>query len=392
MTYLDHAATTPLRPEVVDAMLPLLTGGYGNPSGGHRAAQRAKAALEDARERIAAVLGCRPGEVVLTSGGTEADNLAVKGAARAARAAGDGDGVVVSAVEHKAVLASAERLRGEGFRVAHAPVSPAATVELDRLSDLLDDRTVVVSVMLVNNEVGAIQDLTRIAAVVRERSPRAVLHTDAVQAAPWLDLREAAAAAVLVSVTGHKVGGPVGTGALVLRTGTALRPEIEGGGQERGIRGGTNDVAGAVGFATALELAAARRDAEGARLAALRDRLGAGLAALGGVERHGDPALTVPGIWNGRISGVEAEELLVLLDAAGVQAAAGASCSSGAAEASHVLSAMGVDRQAALESVRLSLGHTSTGADVDEALRAIGDAVGRLRDAGGARRPARPAS
>lgn len=381
MAYLDHAATTPVRPEVVDAMVPLLRGGHGNPSGSHRAAQRAKAALEEARERIAAVLGCRPGEVVLTSGGTEADNLAVKGAAREARAAGTGDGVVVGAAEHKAVLAAAARLRSEGFRVALAPVGPDGAVDPDRLAGLLDERTVAVSVMLVNNEVGSVQDLDRIAAVVRDRAPRAVLHTDAVQAAPWLDLRAAAAPAALVSVTGHKLGGPVGTGALVIRTGTVVTPEIEGGGQERGLRCGTSDVAGAVGFATALELAAARRDAEGPRLAALRDRLAAGLETLGGVERHGDPSRTVPGIWNGRIVGVQAEELLVLLDATDVQAAAGASCSSGAAEPSHVLSAMGVGRDAARESIRLSLGHTSTGADVDAALAAITAAVERLRAA-----------
>lgn len=389
MAYLDHAATTPLRPEVVDAMLPFLTGGHGNPSGGHRVAQRAKAALEEARERIAAVLGCAPGEVVLTSGGTEADNLAVKGAARAARDGGTGDGVVVSAIEHKAVLASAERLRTEGFRVGCAPVDPYGIVDADRLAGLLDEGTVLVSVMLVNNEVGVVQDLDTVAAVVREHAPRALLHTDAVQAAPWLDLRGAAAAAPLVSVTGHKIGGPVGTGALVVRPPATVRPEIEGGGQERGLRGGTNDVAGAVGFATALELTAARREAEGPRLAGLRDRLAAGLSALGGVERHGDPSRTVPGIWNGRVGGVESEELLFLLDAAGVQAAAGASCSSGAAEASHVLSAMGVEREAALESVRLSLGHTTTDADVDEALGAIAAAVARLREA---RKPVRPAS
>ncbi len=389
MAYLDHAATTPVRPEAVEAMLPFLTGSHGNPSGGHRAAQRAKTALEEARERIAAVLGCAPGEVVLTSGGTEADNLAVKGVARAARAAGVGDGVVVSAIEHKAVLASADRLGSEGFRVGHAPVDAVATVDLGRLAALLDDRSVLVSVMLVNNETGAVQDLVAVAAVVREHAPHAVLHTDAVQAAPWIDLRAAAAPAALVSVTGHKIGGPVGTGALVIRDGTPLRPEIEGGGQERGLRCGTNDVAGAVGFATALELTAARRDAEGRRLAGLRDRLAAGLDALGGVERHGDPSRTVPGIWNGRIGGVRAEELLVLLDAAGVEAAAGASCSSGAAEASHVLSAMGVGHDAALESVRLSLGHTTTDAEVDEGLDAMTAAVAQLR---GAREPVGPSS
>jgi cysteine desulfurase len=379
VAYLDHAATTPLRAEALDAMLPFLGAGFGNPSGGHRVAQAAKRALEEVRESVASDLGAEPAEIVFTSGGTEADNLAVLGAARAARARGLGDGVVVSAFEHKAVLAAADRLAAEGFRVRRAPVTSGGLVDPVGLAEALDEGTVLVSVMLVNNEVGTIQDLDRLVGLTRERAPHAVFHTDAVQGAPWVDVARLARRAGLVSVSAHKLGGPQGTGALLVRDGIPLVPLLEGGGQERGIRAGTNNVAGAVGFATALRSTVRTRAETAARVGALRDRLARGLAPVEDSWTNGDPGHKIPGNVHVGFRGVETEALLVLLDRAGVCAAAGSSCSSGASERSHVLAAMGLDRSAARSSVRLSLGDASTDADVDRALDVLPAAVDRLR-------------
>lgn len=368
-----------MRPEAVAAMLPFLAEHPGNPSGGHAAARTAKTALEEARESVAAVLGAHPGEVVFTGSGSEADNLAVKGAARAARAAGRGDGVVTSAFEHKAVLAAAHRLGAEGSRVAEAPITRGGIVDLDRLGDLLDEGTAIVSVMLVNNEVGTIQPLADVAALVRERAPRAVLHTDAVQAVPWLDVTAATEGCDLISISGHKFGGPKGVGVLVVRDGVDLLAEIEGGGQERGLRAGTVNVAGAVALARALQVTDERRAEEVERARRLRDRLGAGLrAARPDAFLNGDADRKVAGNLHLGFPGIEAEALLLMLDRTGVCAAAGSSCSSGASEPSHVLAAMGLDRADALASIRLSLGYASTDAEVDAALAAIPAAVDRL--------------
>jgi cysteine desulfurase len=382
MAYLDYAATTPVYPEAVAAMRPFMSETFGNPSGAHTAARAAKTALEEAREQIASALGAEPSEVVLTGGGTEADNLAVKGAARAAREAGVGDGVVTTAFEHKGVLAPCDRLARDGFRVTRVPVDGAGIVDVDALASALDDRTVVVSVMLVNNEVGTIQPLGEVADLVRARAPRAVLHTDAVQAVPWLDVAEAAAGADLVSVSAHKFGGPKGVGGLVRRGGVLVEPLIEGGGQEWGLRSGTSNVAGAVGMATALRVTGARRAEEVARITALRDRLWNGLAERApGCFFNGDLARKVAGNCHVGFPGVEAEALLVLLDQQDVLAAAGSSCTSGATEPSHVLAAMGLARDDALASIRLSLGYASTDTDVDTALDLIPRAVDQLRPA-----------
>ena len=382
MTYLDYAATTPMYPEATAAMRPFQAETFGNPSGAHAAARAAKTALEEAREQIAAALGAVPSEVVLTGGGTEADNLAVKGAARAARDAGRGDGLVTTAFEHKGVLAPCDRLARDGFRVTRVQADSDGIVDLDELEAALDDRTVVVSVMLVNNEVGTIQPLADVARLVRSRAPRAVLHTDAVQAVPWLDVAEAAADADLVSVSAHKFGGPKGVGVLVRRRDVPVEPLIEGGGQEWGLRSGTANVAGAVGMGEALRVTGWRRAEEVARIRPLRDRLAGGLAErVPGSFVNGDPARKVAGNCHIGFSGVEAETLLVALDRDGLCAAAGSSCTSGATEPSHVLEAMGVPRDAALASIRLSLGYASTGADVDTALELIPRAVEQLRPA-----------
>ncbi|HEY7136041.1 MAG TPA: cysteine desulfurase family protein [Acidimicrobiia bacterium] len=384
--YLDHAATTPLRPGVVSAMLPFLTEHFGNPSGAHAVARAAKNALEEAREQVADVVGARPDEIVFTSGGTEADGLAVKGVARGARDASLGDGVVVSAFEHPAVLASADRLEVDGFRVTRVPVRREGIVDVDALADALDERTAVVSVMTVNNEIGTVQPLADVAIAVRERAPNARFHTDAVQGAPWLDLARMAAVADLVSISAHKIGGPKGSGALVVRGGARVRPEADGGGQERGLRSGTVDVAAAVGLATALGLAAAERDDENIRIRALRDRLERGLLErCPGSWSNGDPSWKVPGNVNVGFPGLDVQTLLVLLDGEGIAASAGSSCASGAIDPSPVLLAMGYDRHAARSSLRLTLGWSSSNADVERALQVIPEAVERVRAVGASR-------
>jgi cysteine desulfurase len=383
--YLDHAASTPVRPEAMDAMTTILAGPFGNPSGGHALAQMAKTALEEAREEVAWLLGASPAEVIFTAGGTEADNLAVKGAARCARARGSGDGVVTSAFEHKGVLASCDRLAAEGFRVTRVEAALSGVVDAASIAEAVDDRTVLVSVMLVNNEVGTVQPVDEVARLVRDRAPQVLVHTDAVQAVPWLDVAEAGAAADLVAISAHKFGGPKGTGALVVRRGVPLEPLIEGGGQERGLRSGTSNVAGAVGMAAALRATAAERAADVVRVAGLRDRLVDGLlATVPDAFENGERSRKVAGNVHVGFRGVDAETLLVALDQSGVCAAAGSSCSSGATEPSHVLAAMGLARHDALSSIRLSLGFASTEHDVDVALDVIPRAVARLRRAGAA--------
>ena len=377
---LDHAATTRIRPEVLAAMEPFLGDRYGNPSGSHRLARDAVRAVDEARERVAAALGCTPGEIVFTSGGTEADNHAVSGG-MPPRA-----GVpVCSAVEHHAVLDTVQALGGEVVAV-----HDTGRVDLDALAATLSGigpHVSVVSVMLANNETGVVNDLDAVARVVRAHEPdvpRVPLHTDAVQAAAWLDLRTAAAAADLVSVSGHKLGGPKGIGALVVRQHTPIRPLVLGGGQERGRRSGTSNVAGIVGLAAALDATVAQRDDTNARIAVLRDRLADGLlhtleGATETAVRGGDRSGVLPGICHLCIEGVDAETLLFLLEAEGVVASAASSCSSGAQEPSHVLAAMGVDDRTASGSLRLSLGWDSTDADVDTALRAVPAAVDKVR-------------
>jgi cysteine desulfurase len=379
--YLDHAASTPMRPEAIAAMAPFLADHPGNPSGGHGAARATKTALEEARETVAAVCGCRPHEVVFTGGGSEGDNLAIKGAAWAARANDPTlDSVVTSGIEHKAVLGACDRLEREGFRVVRVPANGDGVVDVDALAGVLDEHTAVVSVMLVNNETGVRQPVEEIARLVRDRAPRAVVHTDAVQAPQWLDLAAATADVSLVAISGHKFGGPKGVGALIVRDGTELVPLVEGGGHERGLRAGTQNVPGIVAIATALLVTHRRRADETARIATLRDELEAGLAAqVSGFSVNGASASRVAGILHGTFDGVEAETLLLALDQQGVMAASGSACSSGAVDPSHVLLAMGMPRERALSSVRFSLGYASTRADVDAALAIVPEVVAKLR-------------
>jgi len=352
-------------------MLPYLTEHYGNPSGVHRISRMARLAVDEARDTAAECLGCEPGEVVFTAGGTEADNLALAGV-RARR----GGIVMCTAVEHHAVLHTTEML--DGTVVA---VGPDGVVDLERLGDSLHDEVSVLSVMLANNEVGVIEPLEEVAALVREKSPSAALHTDAVQAFLWLDVATMAAPADLVAISAHKFGGPKGVGALVVRAGTEVGPIIHGGGQERDRRSGTHNVAGIVGMAAAMRATVAERTTMVERVSALRDRLADGLAdAVPGTIETVPRDRKVAGSCHLRFEGVESEALLVLLDDAGVCASAGSACTSGAMEPSHVLTAMGVSRADALSSLRLSLGTTTTDDDVDLALKTVPDAVARLRE------------
>lgn len=360
-------------------MGPFLTAQFANPSGIHTAARAAKSALEEAREVVAEACGCAPREVVFTGGGTEGDNLAVKGAAWAARDRSGAAGIVTTAFEHKAVLGACDRLAREGYGVIRASAGSDGRVDPGEIAAALDDRTAVVSVMLVNNETGVVQPFAEVADLVRRNSPGAVLHTDAVQAAPWMDLRVATAGADLVTISAHKLGGPKGVGALVVRDGVDLVPLIDGGGHEGERRAGTQNVAAIVGFAAALRATDECRTAEVSRIGDLRDRLHAGLAnAVPGLLVNGDPAARVVGILNVAFPGIEAETLLVALDQRGLYASSGSACTSGATNPSHVLLAMGLSQARARSSVRFSLGHATTAADIDAALDVVPEAVRSL--------------
>lgn len=386
MAYLDHAASTPLRAEAREAVVAVLDSSFANPSGSHRAARAARQLVDEARDVVADALGARPGEVVFTSGGTEADNLAVFGVH--ARRPGV---VLCSAVEHPAVAEPVAHVGGRAL-----PVDAQAAVDLAELEAVLDactrsgDPVVLVSVMGANNEVGTIQPLEAVAALVHERAPGALLHTDAVQAVPWLDVAARAADFDLIALSAHKFGGPKGVGALVVREGVDLAATLLGGGQERERRSGTQNVAGIVGLAAALAGTVAERTATVDRVTTLRDRLADGLVAAvpglvetgvvpAGPGRAPDRSHKVAGACHVCIEGVESESLLFLLEEAGVYASAASSCASGAMEPSPVLAAMGVSRAATRGALRLSLGAATTDTDVDLALAAVPAAVERLR-------------
>ena len=369
--YLDHAAGGPIHPEARKAMLPWLTDRFGNPSGSHHVARAAREAIDSARDTIADLIGAEPGGIVFTSGGTESDNLAILGALL------DRPGcVVVSAVEHPAVVQSA---LASGREVRVAPVDSNGVVEPGRLRPLLDDDVALVSVQSVNHETGVVQPVQNILRQVRRRAPRALFHTDAVQAAAWLDIGDLAAGADLVSVSSHKLGGPQGAGALAVRRGVTIRAVLHGGGQERELRSGTHNVASIVGFAAAVHATAKERDETVKRVGRLRDDLAARIgSALPGTVHTSVGAERVPGHLHLRFPGAESEALLVLLDEAGVCASAGAACASGAVEPSPVLLAMGVDKDEALCSLRLSLGRGTTSDDIDSAAHALVTSVEAL--------------
>ncbi|MCW2495001.1 cysteine desulfurase family protein [Jatrophihabitans sp.] len=385
MSYLDHAATTPVLPEAAAAVAGAL-GALGNPSSLHGSGRRARRSIEESREQLAATVGARPSEVIFTAGGTESDNLAVKGLYWARRNAdARRRRVIVSSVEHHAVLDAVQWLaQYQDAEVVQLPVDAYGQVRPETLRAALAEdpaSAALVSIMWANNEVGTISPIAELAAVAHEFD--VPLHTDAVQAVGALPVDFAASGADALTLTGHKLGGPYGAGALLLRRDVDCVPLLHGGGQERDVRSGTLDVPGAVGLATAASIAVERRGAVGARIAELRAALVAGVrAAVPDVIVNGHPTERLPGIAHLSFDGCEGDALLMLLDARGVECSTGSACAAGIAQPSHVLLAMGVEEARARASLRFSLGHTSTAADVAAVVEAIGPAVERARRAG----------
>ena len=374
--YLDHAATTPVRLEVREAMLPLLGAVFGNPSSAHAFGRQAREALDDAHQRLARAIGGDAREVVFTSGGTEAINLALKGAAWAGRA--KGHRIVTTPVEHHAVGHALAHLEKFGFEVEQVPVDRYGRVDPADVERAITERTVLVSVMAANNEVGTIQPVAEVAQVVRGRKG-VLFHVDAVQAAPWQEIDVEALGADLVSLAAHKVEGPKGTGALWIRRGTHILAQQHGGSQERHRRAGTENVAGVVGMATAFELRVAERAAVVARVRAQRARLAAAIVA-DGVELTGHPVERLPNSLSVIIPGTDGGSVALALDLEGVAVSTGSACATGSAEVSHVLSAMGYPDEEARGALRVSLGRTTTDAEVDEAARVITSVVRRMME------------
>ena len=383
MIFLDAAATTPVRREVLDAMWPYLTGEFGNPSSHHTLGEAAATALADARRTVAAVLGCRAGEVTFTAGGTEADNLAVKGIALARQAANPQlNRVVISAVEHPAVEESARYLeRFHGFTVDVVPVDGTGQVTPEAFQKVLTPETAVASVMYANNEVGTVQPIARLAALAHELG--IPFHTDAVQAAGWLPLDTKALGVDAMSISGHKLGAPKGCGVLFVRGRTKLEPLIHGGGQERGRRSGTENVAGAVGLATALTLAHAGQEEQRRRVAALRDAfIKAVLAGVPGAVLTGHPAERLPSVASFCFPGTSGESVLLELERQGVVCSSGSACAAGSDAPSPVLTALGFAPEVAQTAVRFSFDATVAEADLAAAATAVEAAVGRVRTLG----------
>jgi cysteine desulfurase len=381
ITYLDHAATTPLRAEVAEAMAAAQREPLGNPTGSHRPAQRARRLLEEARDEIAECLGRRPQEIIFTSGGTEAANLAVLGTVSPALRAGCTPVILCSAIEHPAVRQSCRAAEAFGAKVAELPVDGAGRVDMAAVGRSMHEDVAVVAVMAANNETGVVQPITGLVRVVRASSDSAHIFTDAVQAAPFLDVAALTAGADMVGLSAHKLGGPVGVGILAVSPSVELSAQMHGGGQEQERRSGTQNVVGAVGMAAALRLAEKEREIAGARVALLRDRLASAL-----VQSVSDLHVTVPvgtevlpGHLHLCFGGIEREELLLLLGERGVCASGGSSCASGALEPSPVLLAMGLPDELARGAIRFSLGYDNSDADVEQAASVVPEAVAQLR-------------
>jgi cysteine desulfurase len=374
--YLDHAATTPTAPEVVEAMLPFFTERFGNPSSIYGIARESKAAVDAARDQVARAINASPEEVYVTSGGTEADNWAIKGVAYANRKRGEH--IVTSAIEHHAVLHTCQYLETQGFRVTYLPVDEFGRVSPEALAEALTDRTVLVSIMAANNEIGTLEPIAECAKVCRDRGVR--FHTDAVQAIGSVPVDVDAMGVDLLSLSAHKFYGPKGVGALYVRKGVRLDNLLHGGGQERRRRAGTENLAGIVGMGAAIERASARREEYAARLAALRERLYRGIAErVEHVRLNGHPTERLPGNLNCSFEFIEGESMLLLLDHAGICASSGSACTSGSLDPSHVLLAIGLPHETAHGSLRLSLGESNTEDEVDYVLETLPPIVERLR-------------
>lgn len=381
--YLDNAATTPLRPEVLRAMEPFLGGGrFGNPSSPHRFGREVRAALQEARMTIAQTLGVEPGEVVFCSGGTEGDNLAIVGAALAARAKGSPFRVAVSAVEHKAVLAAARTVEELGGECAVLPVDREGRLELEALDEVLCRGAAVVSVMWVNNETGVIQDVATIARRCREAG--VPFHTDAVQALGKVPCSLAEADWTMLTISAHKIGGPKGVGAVIVRDRKAIAPLIRGGGQQGGLRPGTENVAGIAGLAEAVRLAVEELDQFRRTVGRLRDLLEQRvLEAIPDATVNGAGAPRAPHVSNISIPGTDSEAMLMHLDLAGIACSSGSACTTGSVEPSHVLKAMGVPYERAVAALRFSLGRQNTEADVEFLMARLPAIVERVRSLAG---------
>jgi len=388
--YLDYAATTPVDPRALAVMLPYFTEHAGNPSSMHAFGQDARAAVDRARVETASLLGARPGEIIFTSGATEADNLAIVGVAfarggeqAAPGAAGPGGAcrrhIVTSTIEHHAVLEACRFLEQRGYEVTFVPVGTSGIVDPDDVRRAVRPDTALISIMAANNEIGTLQPVAEIGAIARERG--VPFHTDATQWVGALPARVEDLRVDLLSLSAHKRYGPKGAGALYVRTGTPLVPLQRGGGHERGRRGGTENVPGIVGLGTALRVAGETMDDEAERLTALRDRLIDCALAIPGVALNGDRVRRLPNNVNLSIEGTDSQSLVIGLDLAGVAVSAGAACSSGTLEASHVLAALGVSEERAMSAVRLTLGRPTTAAEVDGALAALRAVVTQLRRA-----------
>ena len=375
--YMDHSATTPMRCEVVDAMLPYFQEKFGNASSVHSFGREAHEAIEQSREKLAALIGARPDEVIFTGGGTESDNLAVVGAARAYEK--KGRHLITSAVEHQAVLNTCGQLEKEGFEVTRLPVDADGLVDPEELRRSLRPDTSLVSVMLANNEVGVIEPVAELARIAREAG--ALFHTDAVQAMGKIPVDVEDLGVDLLTMSGHKFHGPKGVGALYRRKGTRLLPIMRGGHHERSMRPGTENVPGIVGLAAALEFAAAEQPGEHERLRGLRDRLQAGIIErIPDVQVNGHSDRRLPHLLNVSVLGIEGESMLLTLDVHGIAVSTGSACTSGTLEPSHVLTAMGIPAEIAHGSLRFSLGRMNTTEDVDYVLEVLPNVVARLRD------------
>ena len=383
--YLDHAATTPLRREALEAMLPYLTENFANASSTHAFGQRARAGLDEAHEKTAAAFGATPREIVFTSGGTEANNLALKGAAWAGKARGHR--IVTTTVEHHSVGHTVRYLEKFGFEIVEVPVDRYGRVDPDEVEAAITTRTILVSVMFANNEVGTIQPIADIAARVR-RHKGVLFHTDAVQAAPHLAIDLRALDVDLLTVAAHKLEGPKGVGALFVRHGTNILAQQHGGAQERYRRAGTENVAGAVGMARALELAVTERADTTERVMRLRDSLVEAVSAEDGAHQTGHATERLPSIASFVVAGVDGSAVTVALDLAGVASSTGSACVSGSTDPSHVLSAMGYPAEEARGALRFSLGRTTTAAEIAEAAETIVRILALQRDATGLPAPA----
>ncbi len=380
--YMDHSATTPVRSEVLSAMLPYFTSGFGNPSSIYTIGQEARKAVDDARERIARILGARMGEIVFTSGGTESDNAALKGVAFALRALGKH--IITTAIEHHAVLHTCYQLEQFGFDITYLPVDEYGLVNPQDVVDAIKDETILVSVMMANNEIGTIQPIKEISRLVKAEADRrnrtVIMHTDAVQAAGFLDINVRALGVDLLSLSAHKIYGPKGVGLLYVKRGTPFEEQNAGGGQERQRRSGTENVPGIVGFGEALYLAVSEREETSAHCLRLRERLTQGIfETIDAVRLNGHTEHRLPNNVNISIKGVEGEPVLLGLDFAGVCASSGSACSSASLEPSHVLLAIGLTAEEAQSSLRITLGRDNTEEDVDYLLSVLPDLIGKLR-------------